>query len=105
MGAGEASPVDALSLAFSSSSVNVVKPTTGVIQKQYLCGSEYPIRNNELCENIFCDGGSTGPNHIDIGLRQAEDLWKVRRDGDPCACTTAILGCGRFPSVGLCFLA
>ena len=28
-----------------------------MIEKQYLCGSEYPIQDDELREDIFCDGG------------------------------------------------
>src|SRR3954464_13519723 len=53
------------------------KPTAGVIEKQYLCGPEYPIRHDELCENVFCYGWSASPDNVDIGHRQTEDSRQV----------------------------
>jgi hypothetical protein len=56
MGAGNASPVEALSFAFYSSSVNVVNKQP-VWLGSSICSSEYTGGNNKLSENIFCHCG------------------------------------------------
>src|SRR3954469_7771507 len=47
--------------------------TAGVVEKQYLCCSEYTGRNNKLSENIFCYCGSAGSDNVNIRLRQSQD--------------------------------
>src|SRR5580700_7972767 len=49
----------------------------GVVEKEYLRGSEHTIRNNQLAENIFCHRGSAGPDHVDIGWRQTQDSREI----------------------------
>src|SRR5580704_3900586 len=53
------------------------EPAAGVVEKQYLCGSEYTVGNNEFRENIIRNRGAAGPDHVDIGLRQTEDSREV----------------------------
>ena len=45
------------------------EPAAGVVEKQYLCGSEYTVGNNKFPENIFGYRGSAGSDNVDIGLR------------------------------------
>src|ERR1700735_493186 len=49
------------------------EPAAGVVEKQYLCGSEYTVGDNQFRENIVRYGGSAGSDNVDIGLRQPED--------------------------------
>ncbi len=53
------------------------EPAAGVVEKQYLCGSEYTVANNKFPENIFCYRGSAGSDNVDIGLRQTQDSREV----------------------------
>src|SRR6202050_5281759 len=52
------------------------EPASGVVEQQYLCGSEYTVGNNEFRENIICNRGSAGSDNVDIGLRQTQDSGK-----------------------------
>jgi len=49
----------------------------GVVEKQYLCASEYSVGNNKFPENIFCYRWSAGSDNVDIGLRQTQDSREV----------------------------
>src|ERR1019366_6688427 len=53
------------------------EPAAGVVEKQYLCGSEYTVGNNKFPVNIFCYRGSAGSDNVDIGLRQTQDSREV----------------------------
>jgi hypothetical protein len=53
------------------------EPAAGVVEKQFLCGSEYTVGNNKLPENVLCYRGSAGSDNVDIGLRQTQDSREV----------------------------
>src|ERR1700678_3637465 len=53
------------------------EPASGVVEKQYLCGSEYTVGNNKFPENIVCYSGSAGSDDVYIGLRQTQDSREV----------------------------
>jgi hypothetical protein len=44
-----------------------------VVEKQYLCGSEYTVENNKFAANIFYYRGSAASDNVDIGLQQSQD--------------------------------
>src|ERR1700689_4378770 len=53
------------------------EPAAGVVEKQYLCGSEYTVGNDKFPENIFRYRGSAGADNVYIGLRQTQDSREV----------------------------
>ena len=53
------------------------KPAAGMVEKQYLSGSEYTGGNDKLTENILCYRGSAGSDNVYIGLRQTQDSREV----------------------------
>src|SRR3984885_16201163 len=57
------------------------EPAAGVVEKQYLRGSQYTGGNNKLTENIFCYCGSPGSDHVEIRLRQTQDSSEVQSLG------------------------
>jgi hypothetical protein len=54
-----------------------------MVEKQYLCGSQYTGGNNKLTENILCYRGSAGSDNVEIALRQAQDSRGGLRGEDP----------------------
>ena len=71
----------------------------GVVEEQYLCGSEYTVGNDKFPENIFCYRGSACSDNVYIGVRQTRIPGRSESRGSM-QVTTAILGAGRFPRVG-----
>ncbi len=53
------------------------EPAAGVVEKEYLCRSEYTVGNNDFRENIFCYRGSAGSDNVYIGARQTQDSREV----------------------------
>ena len=79
------------------------EPAIGVVEKQYLCGSEYTGGKDKLTENIFCDRGSAGSDNVEICVRQTQDSREICEPwihaGYNCD-----FGGRTFPSVGLYIL-
>src|SRR5580658_4654198 len=53
------------------------KPAAGVVEKQYLFGSEYTGGNDKPTENIFCYRGSAGSDNVEISVRQTQDSREI----------------------------
>ena len=48
-----------------------------MVEKQYLCGSQYTGGNNKLTENIFCYRWSAGSDNVELALRQTQNSREV----------------------------
>ena len=76
------------------------EPAAGVVEKQFLCGSEYTVGNNKFPENVLCYRGSAGSDNVDIGLRQTQDFQGGLRAVDPCGLQLRFLGPDASPELG-----
>src|SRR5271156_3919144 len=53
------------------------EPAAGMVEKQYLSGSQDTGGHNQITENILCDRGSAGSDNVEIAVRQTQDSSQV----------------------------
>ena len=75
-----------------------------MVEKQYLCGSEYTVGNNKFPENIFCYCGSAGSDNVYIGGAADPRFQGGLRAVDPCRLQLRFWGPDASPALDRNFL-